>query len=49
MQSAYLNIINIVWTGETPTVIKAAYEKLPKIPAPPVPFRREKEINKQKC
>lgn len=31
------NIINIVLNGVTPYEIKAAYEKLPKIPAPPVP------------
>lgn len=33
-----INIIHIVFTGETPIEIRAAYEKLPKIPAPPVPL-----------
>lgn len=33
-----INIINIVLIGETPMEISAAYEKLPKIPAPPVPL-----------
>lgn len=32
-----INIMYIVSTGEMPYEIKAAYEKLPKIPAPPVP------------
>lgn len=32
-----LNINNIVLTGDTPNDINAAYEKLPKMPAPPVP------------
>lgn len=32
-----INMTSIVFRGERPIEIKAAYEKLPKIPAPPVP------------
>lgn len=32
-----ISIINIVWVGENPSEISVAYEKDPRIPAPPVP------------